>query len=66
MNNYQKKIFAIKLIEIFLHKRMDLIIGNSSKVIGQLVNEEFVKRKKCLLIHNGVEKQKFIKRKKKE
>ena len=65
MNNYQKKIFVIKLIEICLHKKMDLIIGNSSKVIGQLVKEEFVKKEKCLLIYNGVEKQKFIKRRKK-
>ena len=45
---------------------MDQIIGNSSKVIGQLVKEEFVKKEKCLLIYNGVEKQKFIKRRKKE
>ncbi len=49
MNNYQKKFFAVKLLEIFLHKRMDLIIGNSRKVIDQLINEEFVKKKKVYI-----------------
>ena len=42
-------------------------IGNSSKVIGQLVKEEFVKKEKCLLIYNGVEKTKiYLKEGKKE
>ena len=45
---------------------MDLIIGNSRKVIGQLVKEEFVKKKKCLLIYNGVEKKNLLKERKKE
>ena len=40
---------------------MDLILGNSIKVINQLAKDELVNKKKCQLIYNGVEKQKFFK-----
>ena len=66
LNNYQKRFFLIKFLEIFLHKKMDWIFGNSKKVINQLVKDELVNKKKCQLIYNGIEKQKFFKRKKKK
>ena len=36
---------------------MDLIIGNSRKVVDQLIESELVNKNKCHLIHNGVEKK---------
>ena len=66
MNYYQKKFFLLKFFEITLHKRMDLIIGNSRKVVDQLIESELVNKNKCHLIHNGVEKKNFFKRKKKK
>ena len=46
LNNYQKKYFFIKFIEIILHQRMDYVIGNSQSIINQLKNDEFVSEKK--------------------
>ncbi len=56
LNFYQKKYFFTKYIEILLHKKMDLIIGNSKKVIENLVDDEFVPKNKLKLIYNGVHK----------
>ncbi len=54
LNFYQKKFFFIKYIEILLHKKMDLIIGNSKRILKQLSEEEFVPKSKLKLIYNGV------------
>ena len=54
LNNYQKKYFFSKEIESFCHKKMDLIISNSTEVKNQLINDEKVNKKKCITIHNGV------------
>ena len=55
LNFYQNKYPKIlKTFEIILHKKMDLIIGNSLAVCNQLKKEEKVDKKKCLLIYNGI------------
>ena len=56
LNLYQKKYFLLRQIEILLHKKMDLIIGNSKKVLENLSKEEFVPKEKLKLIYNGVKK----------
>ena len=66
MNYYQKKFFLLKFFEITLHKRMDLIIGNSRKVVDQLIESELVNKNKCHLIHNGVEKKKISSKEKRK
>ena len=60
LNLYQKKYPKIlKMFETLLHRRMDLIIGNSKAVCDQLQKEEQVKKNKCALIYNGIESIKF-------
>ena len=54
LNYYQKKIPLCGLIEKKLHKKMNLIITNSKQNYDQLINEEDVEAKKCLIISNGV------------
>lgn len=55
MNFYQKKYPTfLKKFEIFLHKKMDLILGNSRAVCKQLINEEKVDKRNCFLVHNGI------------
>ena len=55
LNIYQKKYFFIRYFEVLLHKKMDLIIGNSKKVLENLSKDEFVPKSKLKLIYNGVE-----------
>ena len=63
LNYYHKKYFNISLfIEKFLHKKMDLILTNSSLAKTQLINEENVKAKKIKIIKN-LHKEKNIKKK---
>ena len=60
LNLYQKKYPKILTVfETLLHRRMDLIIGNSKAVCDQLQKEEQVKKNKCALIYNGIESIKF-------
>jgi glycosyltransferase involved in cell wall biosynthesis len=55
LNTYQKKYPAIvRKFECWLHGRMDLIIGNSRKVVQQLKYDELVPEDKLRLIYNGV------------
>lgn len=54
-NLYQKKYpFFIRSIEIWLHKKMTCILGNSKKVISDL-QKEGVSGDKLRLIYNGIE-----------
>ena len=63
LNHYHKKYFYLSLfIERFLHKKMDLILTNSSLAKSQLINDENVKAKKIKIIKN-LYKEKNIKKK---
>ena len=53
LNHYQEHVKYSKNIEFFLHKKMDVVTGNSRAVIGQLV-EEGIPKEKLKLIYNGV------------
>ena len=53
LNNYHKKyLFLSKFIERFLHKRMDVILVNSSAIKEQLINSEGVPSSKISIIPN--------------
>jgi len=53
LNNYHMKYFNISLyIEMFLHKKMDLILTNSKLINDQLIEREGVKKNKVLMIKN--------------
>ena len=65
LNFYQRKYPKIlKTFEKILHKRMDLIIGNSLAVCNQLQHDEKVEKERCILIYNGIEPNKILKEKK--
>ena len=56
LNLYQTtKPGAVGAIERALHRRMDLILGNSEAVVRQLVEQEGVPVNRCRLLYNGVE-----------
>ena len=56
LNNYQKKLPFIKMIESkILHKRMKYILVNSRAIYKQMTEEENVKKEKLKLIYNSVE-----------
>ena len=60
LNNYQKRQNKILiLLELFLHKKMTAIIGNSQKVVEQLNTLEKVDSKKLYLIYNGIDLNKY-------
>ena len=47
LNNYQKKIPFVKMIESkILHKRMKYILVNSKAIYKQMIKEENVKKEK--------------------
>lgn len=53
LNNYHKKYFYISvLFEKILHKKMDLILVNSSAIKKELVNDENVNKSKIKIIPN--------------
>ena len=53
LNYYHEKYINLSLyIEKFLHKRMDLILTNSSLAKKQLINDENVDQNKIMLIKN--------------
>ena len=54
LNYYQKKILFCRLIEKFLHKKMNKIFVNSLSIKNQLIKDENVKNKKIKLIYNGI------------
>ena len=59
LNNYQQKfkLFPIKKIEVFLHKRIKLIIANAKAVKKNIIDEGAPKNK-VKVIHNGFVKPK--------
>ncbi len=54
LNDYQRDRFFIKLFEKWLHKRVDMIVGNSQAVISQLLATEDASPDKLRLIYNGI------------
>jgi glycosyltransferase involved in cell wall biosynthesis len=55
MNNYQAKYPGfIRTFELRLHRHMTGILGNSQKVVQQLVQEEHIPAEKVHLIYNGI------------
>jgi glycosyltransferase involved in cell wall biosynthesis len=44
----------VRRTELFLHKKMSLVLGNSNAVIEELRQTEFVPNRKLTLIYNGV------------
>lgn len=58
LNYYQNKHHFLASIERWLHKKTDLIIGNS-RVVNQQLLEEGVKKEKLTLLYNGVNLKKF-------
>ena len=54
LNLYQRKFPLSKIIEKFLHKKVDKILVNSKAVKNQLINEENVSKNKIKVIYNGV------------
>ncbi len=55
LNYYQKKIFFCRVVEKFLHKKVNKIFVNSLSIKKQLIKDENVKSNKIKLIYNGVE-----------
>ncbi len=56
LNAYQSdKPGFIAATERALHRRMDLVLGNSEAVVRQLVETEGVPRARCRLLYNGIE-----------
>ena len=53
LNDYHEHVTGSKIIESFLHTKMDIVTGNSQAVIDQLI-EEGVPQGKLKLIYNGV------------
>lgn len=53
LNDYQKKYPALVRIERRLHPLMTRVLGNSRKVVEQLVRQEGVPEDRCVLIYNG-------------
>ena len=48
----------VRMVEKFLHKKMDILLGNSLSVVGQL-KKECTDQKKIKLIYNGVDVNRF-------
>ncbi len=62
LNNYQKKNKFYYFCEKFLHKRMNIILGNSNRVIKDL-KLEGISEDKLKLIYNGINLKKFERKK---
>ena len=56
LNNYQLAHPILKYVEHYLHKYMDVVLGNSVRVVEQL-KEEGIDQKKIGLIYNGIENE---------
>lgn len=52
--NYQKGRFWVRLVEQLCHKNVDLFLGNSTAVVGELKNEGIISERLGLL-RNGIE-----------
>lgn len=54
LGHYQSRYPGLKILESFLHTRMNVILGNSKAVINELLHEN-IPLAKLRLIYNGVE-----------
>ena len=52
-NHYLKRLFVARRLERFLHRRMTFVLGNSQKVVADLL-EEGASPTQTYLIYNGV------------
>ena len=59
LNNYQQQYPHLRRIELWLHPRMDAILGNSKAVVEQLITTENCPPNKVHLIYNGIDIRKF-------
>jgi len=58
LNQYQRNHPVLMKLELLLHKTVDVALGNSRAVIGQLLEED-IPGKKLGLIYNGVDESWF-------
>lgn len=55
LNNYQRKMPRfVRRVEVFLHQRMSAILGNSHRVVRQMIEEENAPVERTLLFYNGI------------
>ena len=54
MNNYQQNTLIMPAVERWLHRRMTTVLGNSKRVVRQLVEEEGCPPDLVRLIYNGI------------
>jgi glycosyltransferase involved in cell wall biosynthesis len=60
LNDYQRRQHPqLARIETWLHRSMDVIVGNSRRVVRQLVEDEGVPEAKTRLIYNGIDLARF-------
>ncbi|MEE9587870.1 MAG: glycosyltransferase [Hyphomicrobiaceae bacterium] len=55
LNYYQSARSWNRRLEIWLHRRMTLILGNSQRILEQLVADEECDPKRLALIYNGID-----------
>ena len=55
LNLYQRQHPVLSRLEMWLHRRMDAILGNSRAVVDQLVELEGCSRDKVSIIYNGID-----------
>lgn len=55
LNIYQKRHPILTRVETWLHKYMDLLIGNSTAVVDELKEEVGTRNTEIKLIHNGID-----------
>lgn len=59
LDNYQAHWPHLRRVELWLHKRMSVILGNSSAVVEQLIDREGCPSSKVHLIHNGIDLSRY-------
>jgi glycosyltransferase involved in cell wall biosynthesis len=59
LNYYQRARPLVRRLESFWHKRMTAVIGNSQRVVAQLIDDEAAPRERTVCIHNGVDVRAF-------
>ncbi|MBO6769736.1 MULTISPECIES: glycosyltransferase [unclassified Thalassospira] len=59
-NTYMAGKPWIKLLESYLHKRMDAILGNSQNIVQQLISHESAPKERVKLIYNGIDTDRTV------
>jgi len=59
LNIYQANHSLFRIIELWLHRRMTVILGNSKAIIAELHEKEGVPEEKLCLIYNGIDLEPF-------